>query len=126
MSEWHEHETYKSMIAYGQGMLRFVFLINGGAIVGVMTFLGHMYEKDGRILGMQPSIIMFLIGILLAGLASACAYLTQFCLFRETIDRVQRKGWTSHVTWVRLTMLMILLSLGCFATGSLTAISELS
>ena len=126
MPEWHEHETYKSMMTYGQGMLRFVFLVNGGAIIGIMTFLGHIYEKNGRVLEMQPSIVMFLAGIILAGLAAAGAYITQFCLFRETIDRVQGKGWTSHVTWVRLTMLTILLSLVCFAVGSLTAISELS
>lgn len=32
-SEWHQEETYKSLILYGNNALKFVLLINGGAVI---------------------------------------------------------------------------------------------
>jgi hypothetical protein len=44
--DWHAQETYRSMIEFGQGMLRFTFLANGAAVISIMTFLGH--RQRGR------------------------------------------------------------------------------
>lgn len=124
--EWHKHETYKSMITYGQGMLRFVFLVNAGAILSILTFLGNVYAKNGTVLNMRASIVTFLLGLLFAGMASMSAYFIQFMLFRETVDNVQNAGWRSHVRWLTATLACVVISLGCFAVGSLCAVAELT
>ena len=122
-NDWHKLETYKSMIDYGRGMLRFVFLVNGGAIVGIMTFMGNVYAKTGTVLNMKTPIVIFLLGVLFAGVATATAYMTQFKLFNETVWETKGQGWDSHMRWVAITIALILLSLLAFATGSLLAVS---
>jgi hypothetical protein len=121
--DWHKQETYKSMIDYGRGMLRFVFLVNGGAIIGIMTFMGNVYSKSGTILPMKTPIIVFLVGIFFAGLATATAYMAQFKLFNESVWSIKGVGWGAHMRWVFLTMTFLLISLIAFATGSLLAVS---
>lgn len=125
-SEWHEHETYKSMIAYGQGMLRFCLIVNGGSIIAILTFIGNLAAKDKPLLHMTWAITFFLLGILFAGAASCTAYMTQLRLFRETVDGKTSIGVKTHEWWLWRTVGLIVCSIGTFAVGSLIAIAELS
>lgn len=43
-NNWHAQETYRSMMEFARGMLRFTFLANGGAIIALLTFLGDLYS----------------------------------------------------------------------------------
>ena len=43
----HSIETYKSLIAIAQFGLRFVLLINGGAAIAVLAFVGQLAASVG-------------------------------------------------------------------------------
>lgn len=41
-------------LEYGKATLRAVFLLNGGAIVGMMTFIGSIVEKKPQFVPLSP------------------------------------------------------------------------
>ena len=123
--DWHAQETYRSMIEFGRGMLRFTFLVNGAAIISILTFLGDLYAKGGEVPSMKGPLVFFLIGVLLAGAATFTTYIIQFMLYNETINNVDTRGWSSHVRWLYLTLSLIILSMLTFAVGAFYAVSQL-
>lgn len=123
--DWHAQETYRSMIEFGRGMLRFTFLVNGAAIISILTFLGDLYAKGGEVPSMKGPLVFFLIGVLLAGAATFTTYIIQFMLYNETINNVDARGWSSHVRWLYFTLSLIILSMLTFAVGAFCAVSQL-
>ena len=124
-ANWHVKETYRSMITYGQGMLKFTFLINGAAIISILTFLGHLYSKSGAFPSMKLPIILFVIGLLLSGVAGITAYLVQFRLFNESIQNSSKTGIHSHMFWVYVTFIFVFGSLIVFGFGAFDAAIKL-
>ncbi len=122
---WHAQETYRSMVEYARGMLRFCFLANGGAIIAILTFIGNLYGKGNSVPSMKAPLIIFLIGVLLAGIAGITTYYTQFMLFNESIHDTDAEGWSSHVIWLRITLTLIVISICAFAAGAFMAVSRL-
>ena len=122
---WHAQETYRSMIEFGQGMLRFTFLANGAAIISILTFLGNLYAKGGEVPRMKGALAFFLAGVLLSGVATLTTYIIQLTLYNESLNIQNAKGWSSHVRWLYLTLVLITLSMVCFAVGAYCAVSQL-
>ena len=77
MSEWHDKETYKSLIQIGTSALRFVLLANGGAAIAVLALIGNIYEPDILVPNLAPSLAWFLSGMVGGGAAHVTAYVTQ-------------------------------------------------
>lgn len=123
--DWHAQETYRSMIEFGQGMLRFTFLANGAAVISIMTFLGNLYAKGGAVPSMKVPLVMFLTGILFSGAATLTTYFIQFMLFNESVNNQNGDGWGSHVRWLYSTLALIVFSMVAFAVGAFCAISQL-
>jgi uncharacterized membrane protein YidH (DUF202 family) len=123
--DWHAQETYRSMIEFGQGMLRFTFLANGAAVISIMTFLGNLYTKGGAVPSMKVPLILFLLGILLSGVATLTTYFIQFMLFNESVNNQNGDGWGSHVRWLYTTLALIVFSMVAFAVGAFYAVSRL-
>ena len=124
-TDWHAQETYRSMIAFGHGLLRFTFLANGAAIISILTFLGDLYTKEGAVLNMGVPLLFFIAGVFLSGLASLTTYLIQFVLYNESINELDGSGWGSHMRWLYITLALLLFSILTFAVGSFCAISQL-
>ncbi len=122
---WHAQETYRSMIEFGHGMLRFTFLANGASVISILTFLGNLYAKGGTVPSMKGPLAFFLAGILLSGVATLATYLTQFVLFNESVKDMNGDGWSSHVRWLYATLALIILSMMAFAVGSFFAVYRL-
>ncbi len=122
---WQRKETYRSMIAFGQGLLRFTFLANGAAIISILTFLGDLQTKGREVPSMKGALICFLAGILLSGAATLTTYFIQFMLFNESINNADGNGWGSHVRWLYITLALIVLSMLAFAVGAFGAVSHL-
>ena len=122
---WHVQETYRSMIQFGQGMLRFTFLANGAAIISIMTFLGDLYTKGGKAPSMKVPLAFFLVGILFSGIATLTTYLIQFMLYNEAVNNLDGNGWGSHKRWLYITLIIIVMSIIAFAAGSFCAVSQL-
>ena len=73
-------ELFKAVILSGQSALKSAILINGGAAVALLAFIGSRFEfledKTQKIL-ILVSMIMLIIGVLVAAIASGLTYLAQ-------------------------------------------------
>ncbi|MFA6104438.1 MAG: hypothetical protein WC721_19785 [Victivallaceae bacterium] len=72
-------EMFRSVIASGQNALRAGFLINGGAVIAILAFIGNCYGKPKifHCAGLVEALLFFALGVLAIGLATAGTYITQ-------------------------------------------------
>ena len=86
-------EMFRSVIASGQNALRAGFLINGGAVIAILAFIGNCYGKPKAFpyAGLVEALLFFALGVLAIGLASAGTYITQQ-LYYTTIHQGDRKA----------------------------------
>ena len=86
--DFHPEETYKSLITISVEALKMVALINGGAAVALLAYLGNFTSRSGarRPPNMTWALMCFAIGLFLTVLAFIASYFTQLRLFNE--DRV--------------------------------------
>ncbi len=78
----HEIELFKSVIEAGREALNALILINGGAVVALLGFLGATISKGLPAelgLHLTPSILSFGAGVLAGSISLGVRYLTQFC-----------------------------------------------
>lgn len=122
---WHAEETYKSLILFGNTGLRFVLLVNGGAILALLTFVGNLQGKVNPAPDMTWPFVMFLTGILFGGFATLTAYFTQLTLYNESIGNVTNNESRNHTFWLRRSLALIGLGIVSFGIGSLLAVSRL-
>jgi hypothetical protein len=77
----HEHsiEMFRSVIAAGQHATRSSFLLNGGASVAMLAFIGHLAEfETSNIAVFATCLLPFCFGVLAITVTSGLTYLTQF------------------------------------------------
>ena len=122
----HAIETYKSLTQYGSAGIKFILAANGAAAIAVMTFLGHFISSGSHnVPDMRLPLALFLGGVLAGGVATATAYFTQLTLYNEaTGTRAVDKGLT-HVVWLRISIVVMLLGMVAFGTGSGIAVWRL-
>ena len=113
----HFIETYKSLITLAVEAFKFLVLMNGGAAVAILAYLG----KDGAAPDMMCPMIFFVFGLVFCGVALVSGYLTQFRLLNECVGR--GTGWFPHMKSWWVSLISACLSLGCFAFGSLNAVA---
>ena len=117
---WHKQETYKSLIHYGTSAIKFVFLVNSGAIIALLTFLGSLLEKKPLVsTDMKFAFYYFVGGILSSGIATTFAYLTQLKLYNEN------DGKNKHQYILYISMLFVLIGIILFSLGSIYAIDSI-
>lgn len=113
-------ETYKSLIQISVAGLKLLALLNGGAAIALLAYLGNIAGKGLSIPDIRFSMGAYLVGLFLCGLAFAFSYLTQFRLYNEALGRAA-PGIGKHQFWLWLTFIIALLSLVAFAVGSYCA-----
>lgn len=109
-------ESFKQVIALGQSTLKAIMLINGGAAVALLAFLGNILSKSHPIVGLHPfasSMLTFVLGVLLSAVAYALTYLSQLG-YSGTKPWQQKTGVVLHV----LTGLTGAFSMGAFLWGA--------
>ncbi len=124
-SEDQALETYKSMIAIGTEALKALQLINGGAIVALLAYLGQVPDRAHLAPLVAKPLALFLGGLLAATLAFLGTYLTQLTLLNEFFKGGAFRG-PKHMSWLYLTIGIALASLGLFGWGSFAAVGALS
>ncbi len=94
-------EGFKQVIALGQSTLRSVMLINGGAAVAVLAFLGNLVTKSPAVplLPFAKSMQAFIVGVFLAAVAYGLTYLSQL-FYGGSKPWHQRTGLVLHVLTV--------------------------
>ena len=119
--DWHLRETYKSLIINGNNAVKFVLLINGGAVISLLTFLGNFTINNHEIDMIWP-MGCFLLGIVFGGFASITAYMTQFALYNEEIE--EKVCW-SHTKWLILSFVLVVFGVLLFGAGAILALLEI-
>jgi len=81
-----ELEGFKQVIALGQSAINSIILINGGAAVALLAFIGHLAvaaTSKYQVASFAESLRFFVAGVLCGALASSTTYVSQFCYGRN-------------------------------------------
>lgn len=116
----HAIETFKSLIQISLAGLKLLALLNGGAAVALLAYLGNVAGKGLSPADMRLPMGCYLAGLLFCGLAFTSSYLTQFWLYNESMEQPV-PGSVSHQFWLWSGMTLALLSLAAFGLGSYLA-----
>jgi len=113
----HNIEMFRSVILAGQNALKTAFLMNGGATVALLAFLGKLSDwHQDKIAVFSSALIIFVTGILFVTVASGTTYLSQW--FYAYSKPWSRK--TGHVFNI-LSIVLSITSYGLFIYGSILA-----
>src|SRR3990170_387884 len=104
-------ETFRSLIQISLSGLRLLAILNGGAAVGLLAYLGNVAGKTAAVPDMRFSIGCYLLGLVLTGFAFVFSYRTQLRLFNELMERATEGG---HKMWLNGAFVLVVLGLVAF------------
>ena len=119
----HWMETYKSLISLSVEGFKFSALVNGGAAVALLAYLGNVAGKDVDPPAVGDAMIAFLLGLGACGLSMLFAYLTQLKLLGEINRTGDPKLSHAWPLWIAIALFVV--SIAAFICGSLQAVSRL-
>lgn len=106
-------ENVRGVLGFAQAGLKGFTLVNAGAIVALLAFLGNVWGKGVRGGPFISALCLFALGLFMAVLSTGLSYYTQL-LYSSKDEAVQVRGATTH----RVTAVAALLSLLLFAIGA--------
>ena len=115
----HAVESYKSLISISIQGMKFLALLNGGAAVALLAYLGNALGKSTPVPDMRYAMGSYLLGLICCGAAFYASYMTQLHLYQESMGR---RPPGEHNRWLARGMILCLLSLAAFAAGSFCAV----
>ncbi|SRR6266568_3542199 len=113
-------ETYKSLITISIEGFRYLVLINGGAVVALLTYLGNVAKNGPPVPNVSMAMASFLVGLVACGVAMSFAYITQLRLLNELI--MSGKLAVRHVFSLWAAMAGFAISLVSFSIGAWLAV----
>ncbi len=81
-------EMFRTVVEYGRDALKAAMLINGGAAVAVLAFIGNIWTIEGSddaVRSLACAVAMFGFGVLFAAVSSAFTYITQYFYNMDTV-----------------------------------------
>lgn len=106
-------EMFRSVISSGQAAIKTGFLLNGGASIAMLAFIGHLSENSAPLVPQFSLVLVpFTIGVLLSAVLSGVTYLSQW-LYASPQPSVKRAGFAANIGCIFLG----LLNYGMFAWG---------
>jgi uncharacterized membrane protein YqgA involved in biofilm formation len=124
-NEEHALETYKSLISISTEGMKALQLVNGGAVVALLAYLGQVSNRAGVAPQVRYAVGLFILGLVAATFTFVTSYLTQFAPFNEGVRGQEYKG-AKHGPWWAVTIAVALVSLMSFACGAFAAVTALS
>jgi len=109
-------EIFRSVIVYGQEAIKSAILINGGAAVALLAFIGNIWTKSTgqpAVNSLTKAIFLFTIGVLSAAIGAGTSHLTQY-FYKENKEK---KAKMLHV----LTIVIVVAAYTLFFFGSYNA-----
>lgn len=107
-------EMFKSIIQSGQNAIKTMLLLNGGAAIALLAFIGKLSDNNSSAIpDFAYSIAAFVIGALAIGVTSCLTYLSQIA-FDSDVKWHRKVGTTLQATCVALG----LTSISAFAFGT--------
>ena len=114
----HAIETYKSLIQISVEGMKLLAVLNGGAAVALLAYMGNIASKCALIPDMRSSMGFFLGGLVLCGCCFITSYRTQYILYNECLGRLGVKAFEKHERWCAIAMFFAIASIVAFAIGS--------
>ncbi len=106
-------EMFRSVITAGQNALRTAFLMNGGAAVAMLAFIGHLATKTpDKVSLFACCLAIFVSGVLISVVASGSTYLSQW-FYLGAEQWKQKAGFALNV----VSIILAILSYIVFACG---------
>ena len=121
----HAIETYRSLISITLAGLKTLMLINGGAVVALLAYLGQSPQGPTLAPHVLWSLGAFVFGVFFCVCAFFGSYQTQFALYNESVSPTTKSG-PSHMKWQRITIVFVLLSCVAFGFGAFSTVWVLS
>jgi hypothetical protein len=94
IDEFHRYAN-EAAVRTADLALRMAMLINGGAAIAVLAFIGGLISKDkiaaGQLANMATSLAWFACGVVIPVAGMALSYLTNYCM--AAVASSQRKNW---------------------------------
>ena len=113
----------RAVIDFASMTIRSLILVNGGAAIGILTFLGNLWTKDAALakasaIAIGPGLSGFIVGLVFALFTSASAYLAQVAVseFSREGDRPASKRWGNRIRVVAICCAII--SVASFVFGA--------
>jgi hypothetical protein len=125
LDQEHAVETYKSLITISVEMLKALVLLNGGAVVALLAYVGQAPNRPQLAAHVRCPLAFFVAGLVSAGLAFGTSYLTQFALYNESVLPQRYRG-PKHQVFLWITVTAGVLSLGSFSIGAFAGIMALA
>jgi hypothetical protein len=98
-------ENFKAVIAAGQNTIRTMLLLNGGAAVALLAYIGHL-DATGTTVADVPKfawcLLLFAVGSLCAALVSAATYLSQWLYGYTTKPKLLKAGFIMNLVCIAL------------------------
>ena len=121
----HAIETYKSLISISVEGLKALQLVNGGAVVALLAYLGQVSNRAELASNVKCPLAFFVLGLVTSTAAFFGSYQTQLALYNESIRKDEYKG-PKHQVWLRVALILALVSLVSFALGSFATVNALA
>ena len=120
----HDSETYKSMISISVEAMKSLLLVNGGAVIAVLSYLAAI---NNPAIASQAGVPLgfFVAGVVFNIFTFVGSYLTQFALFNESMRPNTYTG-LKHQTFLYLSFTFLTLCLLSFVGGCISSILLLS
>jgi hypothetical protein len=123
--EWHLTETYKGLITLSAEGLKLLALVNGGAAVAVLTYLGNLVSHTtagGHSPDLKCALQWYCGGLFATTVAFVLAYVTQLALYNEEIKTRHGKSVRRlHAVVLWITVSLALFAAVAFWMGCLSA-----
>lgn len=116
-------ETYKSLITISLEGLKFLSLLNGGAAVAILAFLGQVYSKGGSVPYMTLPMLSFIIGLFCNGLSFLFVYFTQLRVYEGALQEAPIFNSRSWKMMARFALSFAFVSLCSFSVGCFLAVN---
>jgi hypothetical protein len=129
MSDWQHQEIFKGMLNTIIESLKMVAWINGGAAIGILTYLGNTLSHGLPVVGanIKTSILWYCAGLASATLAFIFGYLTELTLWGELQRRAAGKvAIRYHHIGIFITCGLAIFGVIAFLGGSLNAANVLT
>lgn len=116
-NEEHALETFKSLITVAMEGLKALLLINGGAVIALLAFLGQSPLGANLAPHFWWPIGFFVAGVVTCTLAFVASYFTQFSLYNESFPNRNYRG-PKHTKCLLIGLLFAFTSVTLFGLGS--------
>ena len=95
-------EMFRSVISSGQNAMRSSFLLNGGASVALLAFIGHLAAiKPENVVTFSKVLLPFVLGVLAMTMTSGFTYLSQW-LYGNYDPNSQKWGFRLNIVCILL------------------------